>query len=410
MKDMALNFSHQTWLLVGEMSPYLLLGFALAGLLEGVFSPRFIQKTLGTPGWGGILKATLLGVPLPVCSCGVIPLAAFIRRKGAGKGATAAFAASTPQTGADSILATYALLGPVFTAARVAVTVITGLVSGLLVDLFVKDENPPAAAGINAGEPADEPRKTFSDLLRYGLVELPREIAWPLLAGLLLAGILGAAVPDSFFSQYTASRWTAYLAVTALSVPLYVCATGSIPLAFALLQAGLTPGAALIFLVAGPATNAATLSTLGTLLGRKALAFYLAAIILGAWTAGFLFDVFITTAPMGAQPHEHAAGMSWIQHLSGAALLLLLAYAIWSGRKAAEKPASGAGTVFRIEGMTCAGCVETVKNAALSCPGVEAAAVSLQKGTAEITGREFDTDAVRNRIEDHGYTVTGVSS
>lgn len=314
----------RTWDVLGEMAPYLLFGFAVAGFLAVAIRPGFVERHLGGRGWREIFKATLVGVPMPLCSCSVIPVTASLRRHGAGKGATVAFLASTPETGVDSIAATYGLLGGAFTLARVLAAFAIGLLAGGAVEAL----DPAPAAG--PAHPEDCPTCSarrgprWLRALRHGFVDLPREIGGSLLAGLLIAGLLGALVPPQYFADRLGHHPAAFLMVLALAIPMYVCSTGSIPVAFALLQAGLSPGAALVFLIAGPATNAATIATLWKLMGRRTAVIYVAAIAAGALGAGWLFDQFPAATQWAGPMACHAPGSGAGRTLAATALLLVL--------------------------------------------------------------------------------------
>lgn len=339
------EFARHTWSLIAEMAPYLLFGFAVAGLLHLLVRPAWVRHLLGRPGVGGVVRASLVGVPMPLCSCSVIPVAASLRKSGAGRGATTSFLSSTPQTGIDSILATYALLGGVFTTVRVGVAFVCGIVSGLLVDWFAGERKLSAAAPPETAPDEDccqsgrsnpeESPATVAGALRYGFLTLPADLASALILGLVLAGLITTLLPPDLFTGALSGGWLAFLIATLISLPLYVCATGSIPMAYALMASGLSPGAALVFLIVGPATNTATVVTVWKLLGRRATLIYIAALVVVSWLAGWLFNAALTTE-LAEGGHRHAEALQpnlW-QHLSGIALvaLLLAAYA-WSKRR-----------------------------------------------------------------------------
>jgi len=232
-----------------QMSPYLLLGMLIGGALHVMLREEFILRHLGGRSSSSVFKATLFGIPLPLCSCGVIPVAASLRRDGASKGATLAFLVSTPTTGVDSILATYSLLGPLFAFFRPLAALLAGLVVGLSSLFVVKEER---WQGHRHPLPSRQPMpERLKEGLRYGLLELSRDIGGWLLLGVIVGGALSALVPESAFRSLGVHPLWESLALLALSIPLYVCATGSIPVAAALITKGISPGAALVFLVAG---------------------------------------------------------------------------------------------------------------------------------------------------------------
>lgn len=387
--DVVIDFGRRFWFLMSEMAPYLLLGFLCAGVLSVFLNERTVARYLGGRGVRAILRATAVGVPLPLCSCGVIPVAASLRRRGAGKGPTAAFLAATPETGADSFLATWGIMGPVFAFVRLGVAFVTGLLAGLLVDRFAADPGTRDAGPVDTGGPAAPGGPTRSlakglgQALVHGLVVLPRDLARPLVLGLLLAGVMGVALPPGALADLGLSGPLGYLAVTVLAVPLYVCSTGSIPVAYALMETGISPGAALVFLIAGPATNIATMTTMGRLLGTRAIALYLTAIVLSSWTAGLLFDLATGTITSGPGTHLHESRPGWLAQSCAVALAVILASAVGRKRRAAaDGPAPGdspaPGKTLRVPDMTCGHCESTVKRALADLPGTGTVRVCLE--------------------------------
>lgn len=354
------------------MAPYLLFGFAAAGLLHVFIRKEFVQRWLGQPGLGSVVKASLLGVPMPLCSCSVIPVAASLRKSGASKGATASFLSSTPQTGVDSILASYALLGGLFTTVRVFVAFVCGIVTGYLIEVFCNKKTPVVAKAspsdlslsnhldpISSLTPpstmgsGDQASPTISEIkpmdscagqpslkrgpieaLRYGFITLPADLATALAAGLLLAGLITTLLPSDLLSGSLSSGPLAFLLATAISLPLYVCATASIPMAYALLAAGLSPGAALVFLITGPATNMTTIVTVWKMLGRGATVIYLISLLVISWLTGWLFNAALSAVAMDGLAHHHEAlHPSLYRHASGVLLIGLLVFSLWKSRQ-----------------------------------------------------------------------------
>jgi len=266
------------WGVLMEMAPYLLFGFVAAGVMSVIISPATVQRHLGRRGLLPVLKAALFGIPLPLCSCSVIPVTVSLRKHGASKGAATSFLLSTPQTGVDSILVTYGMLGPVFAIMRPAIALITGLIGGGLVDAFEQHDNGTEVPACTDECCNGSRRGWFGRIWRHAFVTLPRDIARPLIIGALIAALIGAFVPENFFSTHTRSELVQMLIMLAVGVPLYVCATASVPIAAALIYKGVSPGAALVFLIAGAATNAAGIATIWTFMGRRATVIYLATV------------------------------------------------------------------------------------------------------------------------------------
>jgi hypothetical protein len=331
----------QTWNVIAAMAPYLLLGFLVSAILKAYVSPNLVKNHLGRGKWTDTLKATFIGIPLPLCSCGVIPVTATIRKEGASPQATLSFLTSTPQTGVDSILATWGLMGPVFTVLRIIVAFITGFLGGIIAGPFSKkeeaEETPaPSSCCCSREKEQNETEKTtkrdFAGAFKFAFITLPGNIGKNLIIGLVIAGLLATYIPMDLFSGNLGNGILAYTLVTAVSIPLYVCSTGSIPMAFALLQAGMSPGAVLVFLVTGPATNAAAISTMTQLLGRKAIAVYLLVLTLTTWTCAWIFDAFVQNKFAQIDMTHTSMAPGIIGHLSGIALVVLLTVALWQRR------------------------------------------------------------------------------
>ena len=322
--DLLWDILTSMWEVTGAMAPYLLLGFLVAGVLSAFVSPESVERHLGRRGFWQITKAALLGVPLPLCSCGVIPVAASLRRHGAGKGATVSFLASTPQTGVDSIMVTYALLGPVFAVFRVVMAFLAGLVGGMVVEAVDRDDTDAGGGEGPCACHAPGRRGRVAQVFHYGFLTLPRDIGKALVFGLVLAGVLSALIPDDYFADRLGSGFATMLVMMAVGIPLYVCSTGSVPIAFTLMRAGVSPGGALVFLICGPATNAATVTTMWKLLGRRATIVYLLTIAVCALAGGLVLDRILDSPGAGAGHAMHGGLSPWLRNLSAAVLLGLL--------------------------------------------------------------------------------------
>jgi uncharacterized membrane protein YraQ (UPF0718 family) len=302
--DVSLAF----WGTLCDMAPYLLFGFLMAGALSVLISPEFIQRHLGKGGIGSILKASFFGVPLPLCSCSVIPVATSLRRHGASKGATTAFLLSTPQTGVDSIMATFALLGPVFAVFRPLAAFVSGVLGGVIVEGTDSD-----SVEMDVKECTDEccsddaKGSKLMRIIRYGFVVLPKDIAKPLLLGLVIAGGIAALVPETFFAEFLGVGILSMLVMMLLGIPVYVCATASIPVAAAMMLKGVTPGAARVFLMTGPATNAAAIAALWKIMGKKTTLIYMAIVAGTALGSGLLLDFFFDFAGLSS-----SQAMGWM--------------------------------------------------------------------------------------------------
>lgn len=318
------------WDLTAQMAPYLLFGFAVAGILHIVLPTAWVARHLGGTGWRPIVNAALIGVPLPLCSCGVVPVALSLRRQGASRGAVAAFLMSTPQTGADSILVTWGLLGPVVAIVRP----IAAFVSGLMVGFAVGHK--PARSelgGPHQKSTAAPSLPRWRRVLHHGFVTLPADIGRELIVGLAIAGILGAIVPPNLFADRIPHGWPSMLLMLAVGIPIYVCSTASVPIALGLIRAGISPGAAMVFLITGPATNAATLAALSQILGRRSTVVYLGCLVVTALLTGSLLDLWLLPAFPDAAPLCHTPEISGVHRILAVGLLVLL-IAGWRRRRA----------------------------------------------------------------------------
>lgn len=290
--------------LLNAMSPYLLFGFFFAGVLHSFISMDWIAKHLGKSNFGSVIKAVLLGIPLPLCSCGVIPAAIMLNKRGASRGAVTSFLIATPITGVDSILATYSLMGLVFTIFRVISASVTAVIAGLLGNLLLRGEQAPADLTSleehHCCEAEEEEEcecgchkgwwdKTC-ELFRYAFVELLGDIWRWLAVGLIIAGLIAYFVPEAFIERYMGSHILSMLVMLLIGIPMYVCSTGSLPIAAALMLKGMSPGAAMVFLLAGPATNAITITVVAKELGKGTTIIYVLTIAVMSVLFGMLLN------------------------------------------------------------------------------------------------------------------------
>ena len=401
---------NEIWNLINEMSPYLLLGFGFAGILHAFVPARIYRRYLGKADFRSVLWAALIGVPLPLCSCGVIPTAMSLRKEGASRGATTSFLISTPQTGLDSILATAALLGIPFAVMRPVAALVTGLLGGLLVNAFTRrDPDDNVCSGQCATE--QTVRKGFGgrllDALRYGFVDMIQDIGRWLIIGLVIAGLITVFIPDDFFLRYAGTPLASMAVVLAISIPMYVCATGSIPIAAALMLKGITPGAALVLLMAGPASNMASMLVIRKVMGRKTMWIYLLSITLGAIGFGLIIDYLLpaewftqSIVQSHACCHEQPALFKVICSI---VLGMLLTYALIK-RFTIKKDKTMDKREFKVEGMMCNHCRANVESAIKSVDGVTDVSVDLASGTASVQGSASD-ESIIPAITSRGYSA-----
>lgn len=338
------EFLNALYDLSNAMAPYILFGLLFAGILHELVPESIVTKHLGKESVSSVVKATLFGIPLPVCSCGVVPLATSIKKSGASRGATLSFLISTPITGVDSILATYGIFGWIFTLYRVFSSMVIAMVAGILTNIFdketyeeekpkmnwSKEEEVKSCCSASSCE-AETEKRSFSVIkaLKYAFVTLLGDIAKPLFWGLILGALITAAIPQNLSELLVEYSWISYLIVIVIAVPMYVCATASLPIAAALMLSGVSAGAAFVFLSAGPATNTVTISVVKKMLGNKSLYIYLGSIVLGSILFGVGLDYIFSVSEINPKSllHLHEeAGM--IAVFSSVVLWSLVAYFI----------------------------------------------------------------------------------
>lgn len=377
-----------------ELSPWLLLGSVVAGMLHVLLPSGFIHRQLTGP--MGVVKSVVIGVPLPLCSCGVIPAGLGLKEDGASNGAAVGFLVATPQTGIDSMLVSASFLGWPFALSKVGAALVTGLAAGWVTDAVAP--TPPAPAPVAGVAIA----RTWRDGLDHG-IDMIRMIWGWLVFGVLLSAALSTWLPpDSFAGLLGGGTVLAFVAALGVSLPLYVCATASVPIAAALVAAGMPTGAAMVFLMAGPASNAATIGAVYRAFGAKILSVYLGSILVGSVAFGLAYErVFGALVTSATHNHEHTAW--WAQ---GAAVVLVLLIAWFAIEEvqlmiSRQKAASSTGSVLLVgvDGMTCGGCSGRLERLLNGEEGVEAATVSLDDKLATITGsvsRERVVEIVTN--------------
>lgn len=334
------------------MGIYILLGLLAAGVLHQFVRESWIQKHLGPKTHNAVLKASLFGAPMPLCSCSVIPFAATLRRNGASKGATLSFLISTPITGVDSMLATFGMFGGAFTLYRVVSSVVIAITAGMLMNIFEPKEvsksfsfsatSPVSPLKVTPITINESPKKfSLYDVFHYGLITLLGSFSKPLFWGLLIGAFITAAMPENLQQFFGDNRFLGYVIAVAIAAPMYVCATASLPIAASLVLAGVSPGAAFVFLTAGPATNTVTMGVVKSMLGMRALIIYLGVIVGGSIFFGALIDLGFDTLSVGmnVDTHEHHG---WFQQASAVVMLGLIGWHFISGWfKKSDKSCNG---------------------------------------------------------------------
>ena len=342
MLEAMVGIAKESWLVFKEAAPFVLFGFFAAGLLKVLIPERVIVKHLGGNGFRSVFKASLFGVPLPLCSCGVIPVAVGLRKQGASKGATASFLVSVPETGVDSVAITWALLDPLMTIIRPVSAFITALATGALINLLpeqkvaAKTDTAESCCSANADQSTQLTQEPILQRLKDGVIyaftDLLKDIGGWLLLGILIAGIISYFVPVDFVDRYLGGEYSSLLIMLIIGIPLYICASASTPVAAALVLKGLSPGAALVFLLAGPATNAATMTVVAKHLGKATTVVYVAAIatcsLVFGWFVNRIYEWWSIDIVSWASHAEHGEE-SWLYLASACVLIGLL---LWNYR------------------------------------------------------------------------------
>jgi len=388
-----------------EMSPYLLLGFAFAGILHVLIPKETVTKQIGKKNIWSILKATFLGVPLPLCSCGVIPTGVSFYKNGASKGATNAFLISTPQTGVDSILITSSLMNWPWAILRPIVALITGVFGGLLTDKMDTDTNSVEVEDCSSCEIKPK-RHWLIEIVDYAFFEFLPDISRQLLLGILIAVDITIFIPPTVFSDYLTNPFLNMLLILVASIPLYVCATGSVPIASSLLLLGVSPGAVLVFLMAGPATNAATISVLWKSLGKKSTLAYLISIITGALLFGLLIDYVLPTAWFNitetASTHIHGASTSWIAISSAIVLMALIVIVEIKKQLPKTLIRMENSKTYTVNGMTCNHCKNSVESNLVKATNIDEVTVDLETKSVTVKG-SATSEEVKALVDGLGY-------
>ena len=412
--DVVKGLLNEIWILLLAMSPYLIFGFALAGVLKVLIPDEFLLKHLSGKKWTTVFKAAFAGVPLPLCSCGVIPVTAHLKKSGAGRGAVIAFLTTTPTTGIDSILATFSLLGWGFALVRIVASFFIGIIAGLFSNLLASDQQKNILPDPDTCTGDCMTQRHFNgvfgkikDILEYAYVELVDDIGKWLVIGIVAGGVISYFVPTEFVQNYLSNPLFSYPLMLLLAIPTYVCATGSIAIAASLIIKGMNPGAGLVFLIAGPATNAATVSFVGGKLGKKTLFIYLSSIIIGSVTFGVIMD--IAWPGFGHQIRSVSDAMDmlpyWLEFICAVALVIFIfrGYVVKMLKIFKTNHLEKIDMKIKVSDITCEHCKRTIEKIVLETDGVEKVLVDVKTKMVEIQGNP-NKEEIYRRIRDAGYT------
>ncbi len=397
---MIYNFFAECVALWLEMSPYLLFGMIVAGVLHMFLGKEIISRQLGKGGIKSVVKATLLGVPLPICSCGVIPVASSLEREGAHKSSILAFLVATPTTGVDSIFVTYSLLGPLFAIFRPLAAIVCGISLGIA-DYFVEGKNSKKKTVPSHDHVKVKASFKWREFFKYSFFEIPQDIGKALLAGIMIGGAIAAFVPAYVFEKYFFFPFD-FIAALLVGIPLYVCSTGSIPVAVSLILKGFSPGAGLVFLITGPATNAVTLAFVRSKLGRKSFYLYLLNITVVAVLIGLLFNQ-IWFSQGGESLLIIGAGKvldQKVKIVTAVILLVLIINTLLKGKSC--KLEAAADREILVPDIHCRHCKIALEGTLYDVKGIDRVAVDIDAKVVKIFGFP-DQDEVLDKIRKAGY-------
>lgn len=407
-------------LLFINMSPYILLGLLMSAVLNVIVSQDFIARHMGGHSWKQIIKASLFGVPLPLCSCGVLPTAVYLKKSGASLPALQSFLISTPQTGVDSIIATYGLLGPFFAFFRPVSALFMGISSGFISRLLSKEENQNHTKKTGSSFFRKD-IKSFKErgrlFLRYFTKEGVDDLSSNFIIGILAAALITFILPENFFTDTAfAEGPLAMLFMLILGMPLYICSTSSIPVALALMAKGISPGAAYVFLISGPVTNITSLSVLLKNLGKKQTLLYIFSIIGGSLFFGLMIDFLNRFFPIKELIPikafmEHGHSLPWHYYLLSAFFLILLLFSVFrlsknfiKARIQTRKKIEGFEYCVLIDGIDCSHCANIIDKVLIEIPGIEGVKVDLEEKKAGINGK-FSKEEIQAVLEKNGYSL-----
>ena len=394
----------EIWNLLLIISPYLLFGFLIAGFLSVIISQDLIEKNLGNnQGLFSIIKASLLGVPLPLCSCSVIPVSASLKKHGASKGAVTSFLFSTPQTGVDSIMVTYGMLGPIVALIRPCIALITGILCGSIV--YRLDKNYDNSDTEDCHDECCEPlhQSTIKRILNYSFITLPKDIIKPLMVGIIIAALINIYLPITIIDNFVGQGFLSMIIMIVIGLPLYVCATASIPIALAMMGKGVTLGAALVFLMVGPATNTTSITTMIKILGKKSTIITISSLIIISLFFGMLVDLLSISAPDILNNQHIHSHLSIINIISAILILIIALNTLITFKGSAKNIDTTDKLIIKISGMTCNHCTETIENG-LQSMGINAVNVDLDSSTATMN-TNIDSNKIKEKIRSLGFEI-----
>jgi uncharacterized membrane protein YraQ (UPF0718 family)/copper chaperone CopZ len=380
------KYPSAVWEIFLELSPWLIFGLLIAGLIDFVLPGYRIKKWLGKNNSSSVWLAALVGMPLPLCSCGVVPAALALRRRGASRGATVSFLISTPQSGVDSIAATWGLMGWPFAVLRTIFTLVTAIIAGLSVNIFCKSESDD-----NTSEEEETNRAPTGSFIKRLVLpgwQILESIYKSLIIGILLAAMVSFLPIEEWVPLEVARGFFGLLILALIGIPLYICATASIPLALAFMHhGGFSLGAVFVFLLVGPATNMATALIVKKEIGGRAFITYLLSIFFVGLGAGTLINLMQLEIPKKMAEHEHGTAWDKVNEVAAILLVSALSYLLLRRLFFRRKEIMVEDSFeIKVNGMTCAHCRRSVTEAIEALPETTHVFVDLEKGSASVKG------------------------
>jgi uncharacterized membrane protein YraQ (UPF0718 family)/copper chaperone CopZ len=411
MQDILPGLFTEIWILLEEMAPYLLFGFFVAGILNVLIPREKISKHLAHNKFSAVTKASVSGIPLPLCSCGVIPVAAHLEKQGASRGPILSFLISTPTTGVDSILATYSLMGPLLAIMRPLAALFNGLFTGMITN-FVANRQETAGNPTEKNHASQSVRREHSlsakikEIFKYSFEDLVKDVGKWLIIGIIIGGAIGYFIPQELIEQFLGNPLLAYPIMMVIGIPMYVCATGSIPIAASLILKGMSPGAGFVFLFTGPATNTATFSFVGGKMGKKYLVIYLLGILFTSLLFGGMIDFIWNLSGQDINLISSHTEMLplWLKRVSAIFLLILMLRSFMPVFAKSARAVSRKGLVFKVANMDCEHCKTTIDSALRNIQGVRDVKIDLSVKLVEVIGSP-SAEHVKSTIQNAGYTV-----
>ena len=402
-----IEFIHNLWGVIESLGMWFLIGLLVAALLYGFVPARLFQRWLGKNSFWNVVKAALIGVPMPLCSCGVVPTVIALRKKGASKSSCLSFLVSTPQTGVDSLMVSASFLSWPFAIFKLVSAFAIGIIGGGVNLLLEKDEAVKSAQELT-GEEVEESRPSLKSLYDFAVNDLFYKLWRWMLAGIIAAALISTYVSADYMAgSLFADPLYGSLAALLLSIPLYVCATSSVPIAAALVMKGMSPAVAIVFLIAGPATNIATIGLIYKSFGKLFTLVYLGVVSIGSMVCALFFSSVISLK-MPAAVHHHGTGSN-IFVLGGAIIftLLMLSFMLRDARTYFLSKSANPSTsiTLKVEGMSCQGCVGKIRKAL-----VDQNLASLVNGdpgvnSLTVAGGDLDLEQITTSIRNCGFKV-----